>query len=131
MTKLEAYQYRNEMKASCAEQGLGPECLELFDDGCLGTSITYSASMLCQENALDGAADYDYVVFNCGHHPASQHHYTYDRYKESVRKMLRAPEVEKAKDNSKTSFFWLENTAQPLRQDYWVIEKEDWRTYQR
>jgi hypothetical protein len=25
----------------------------------------------------------------------------------------------------------MENTAPPLRQDHWVVEKKDWRTYHR
>ena len=79
---------------------------------------------------LDGSEEFDFVIMNCGHHPASKDHFSFQRFRSAVKLLLQSERVADAK-KSNTHFFWLENTAQPLRQDHWVFEKQDWRTYHR
>jgi hypothetical protein len=55
---------------------------------------------------------------------------TYEKYRGAVGGLFGALN-KYINGNSKTNLFWLENTAPPLRQDYWVILKKDWRTYHR
>ena len=64
-------------------------------------------------------------MINCGHHPASQAHMTYDQYRHSVSRLF--GEIEKYLNaTSKTKLFWLENTAPPLREVlvYWFPVSE-------
>ena len=72
---------------------------------------------------------FDYVVINCGHHPASGEHYSYKKYQQSVSSFIN--NFNQLQLVEKSRLFWLENTAPPLREDHWVKVKKDWRTYHR
>jgi hypothetical protein len=74
---------------------------------------------------------YDYVVLNCGHHPASGAHWTYEEFNHSMNLLVRGIHSLEAMRETPQLLFWLESTAQPLRQDFWVFEKKDWRTWHR
>ena len=48
-------------------------------------------------------------------------HFTYFMFNEAVVSLF--DEMESRKIGESSQLFWLENTAQPLRQDHWVLEK--------
>lgn len=73
--------------------------------------------------------DFDYIVLNCGHHPAAHAHFTFSMYHSAVTKLFFSLAAQRVHERSR--IFWVENTAQPLREDHWVIQKLDWRTYHR
>lgn len=99
---------------------------EPFHTGCNGLRVSYLANMLCENSSAAFAEGYDYIIINCGHHPAAAEHFTYADYTSKVKEF-----IGNFKQIQKTRLFWLENTAPPIRQDHWVIEKKDWRTYHR
>jgi hypothetical protein len=78
----------------------------------------------------------DYVVANCGHFPAQSAHYTFGQFRDVIQRMIGKivefgillPTVEM---KTPTTLFWLENTAQTLRQDEYIERTVDWRTYHR
>ena len=131
MSKTKAYEYKKKVGASCHRRNAGPECYQLYDDGCQGLYVDYLGNYMCEPTSLEKAHGYDFVIFNCGHHPASRFHYKYEKYRNAVYNMIHEIPVQLAIKNGKTKFFWLENTAQPLRQDHWVFDKKDWRTLHR
>ena len=100
-----------------------------YDEGCENTTVGYLGAMFCTPDMIGKFPGFQYIIVNCGHHPASQAHYTYYMYKTVVSNLFDSFESEKVYE--KAQLFWLENTGPLLRQDYWVIVKEDWRTYHR
>jgi hypothetical protein len=108
---------------------IDPSCLLDFDWGCEQSTVGYLGSMYCAPDMVNHFEGYDYIIINCGHHPASQDHYSYDKYDSTVNKLFDT--FIKKNVTNFAKLIWLENTAPPLRQDHWVIEKEDWRTYHR
>ena len=131
MSKTKAYEYKRKVSSSCEKENSGLECYQLYDYGCQGLYVDYLGNYMCEPGSLERSHGYDYVVFNCGHHPASRFHYTYEKYRSAVYNLVHEASVQQAIQNGKTKFFWLENTAQPLRQDHWVFDKKDWRTLHR
>jgi hypothetical protein len=92
-------------------------------------SFAYMGAMFCQSGVANYASNFDYVVVNCGHHPASTSHFSYQRFRDDVGELMYQfahKDVFKSK-----RVFWLENTAQPLRQDDFTFFYKDWRTYHR
>jgi len=85
--------------------------------------------MYCQSGIAKYAANFDYVVMNCGHHPAATSHFSYEKFRNSVGGLLFA--LSHNNIFKSTRVFWLENTAQPLRQDDFTFFYKDWRTYHR
>jgi hypothetical protein len=89
----------------------------------------------CEKDIPEHLGDFQFAVINCGHHPASKLHYSYDKYHNAVSDLLDIIHGRKLKaeeDGTKWPFvLWLDITAQPLRQDKYVILKQDWRTYHR
>ena len=85
--------------------------------------------MFCQPGIAMYLKDYDYVVLNCGHHPAAKKEFTYSQYTTAVETLFRAIRSKYPKPSFK--LFWLENVAIPLHQDHNVIFYKDWRTYHR
>ena len=110
--KADFAEYRAKMESKCTLQRQEADCQRLFAEGCFGLTVAYNGQMLCEPDMLDVAANYDFVVFNCGHHPASKHHYSISTYRNAVRTLLRSEKVHAATTNSRTKFFWLENVAQ-------------------
>jgi hypothetical protein len=111
-----------------------PSCHIEFDQGCNGMTVSFFGAQYCEPDIPIHVADYDYIILNCGHHPASHSHYSFHQYSEAVNKLFfilnaHAKHIDDPKKRGK--IFWLENSAQPLREDHWVIEKLDWRTYHR
>lgn len=100
-----------------------------YDEGCENTTVGYLGAMFCTPDMIDKFPGYQYIIVNCGHHPASQSHYTFYMYRTVVAKLFDS--FERKRVYEKAQLFWLENTGPILRQDYWVIVKEDWRTYHR
>lgn len=106
-----------------------PACYIHYHYGCQNTTLAFLGSMYCSVDMLKYFADYDFIIINCGHHPASQSHFSYELYEKAVNNLLN--HLEAINCTSRLKLFWVENTAQPLRQDHWVVEKQDWRTYHR
>lgn len=109
----------------CSKDDTTGTC-ESFHGGVNGLSVSYLSNMLCESGTGKYVEGYDYAVINCGHHPASKEHYSYSKYKSDVRLF-----IDEIISHRNTRIFWMENTAPPLRQDHWVVEKKDWRTYHR
>ena len=105
-----------------------PKCI-LFNQGCMGLTFAYMGAMYCQSRIAQYAAGFDYVIVNCGHHPAATSHYTYEFFRNSVTNMV--TNFKRFNIESQTKLFWLQNTAQPLRQDDFTFYFKDWRTYHR
>lgn len=101
----------------------------LFDKGCTDATFAYLGAMYCQSSIANYALGFDYVVVNCGHHPAATTHYSYSFFKTVVTNMFM--NFKKMAITEHSQIFWLENTAQPLRQDKWTFYYSDWRTYHR
>jgi hypothetical protein len=86
-------------------------------------------AMYCQTGVGSYAAQFDYVIMNCGHHPAATSHFSYDQFRVQVgNSFMQFSQYNVFKT---ARVFWLENTAQPLRQDDYVFFYKDWRTYHR
>lgn len=106
----------------------------IFSKLCMDVTIAYFAVHDCHYAAADIFHKYDYVIMNCGHHPAAASHYSFTKFEAQVRKLVQSAkdDQEVARINAnQTKFFWLESTAQPLRADSFVHHYRDWRTYHR
>ena len=111
---------------SCYQSRNSSSC-ELFDLDCLGSTISYINVLDCQSNIVDQMEGYDYVVFNCGNHYLK--HSTYSKFREVIKGLSNSIIESKLPDNS--YFFYVENTAVPLRQDADSKAELDKRTYHR
>lgn len=94
---------------------------------CPGFKIQYFEHQVC-DNLTPKMRDFDLVLKNCGHHPASSSHWPIDQYKQSldsladnIKKLQFAPD----------QVYWFESCLVPLRQDNFVIGSKDWRTLHR
>jgi hypothetical protein len=127
----------NEYKASksgCA--GSKDEDCQLFDVSCTDLTLMFLEAKYCEPGIVRKMKDVDYVVLNCGHFPATTSHYTFGQFRDVIQnmlgKMIQAELFVPLVGNPwPTTLFWLENTAQPLRQDDYIVKTEDWRTYHR
>ena len=73
--------------------------------------------------------NYDIFALNCGHHLCdSDNHYSIIEYRNLIHLTINDV-IQKGFTNK--NFLWIENTAQPLRNDHWVVSKNDWRTQHR
>ena len=95
---------------------------------CAGYHISFHHELYCGPKSIPPLGKYDLVVANCGHHPASASHSTYEEYTDMV-KRLADEAISKGYNNQ--TFAWLESVPQPLRNDRWFIDYKDWRTYHR
>ena len=118
----------NAFKQNCNFPANDPRC-QLFDQGCTDMTFAYLGAMYCQPAIAKYAANFDLVIMNCGHLPASAAHFTYKSYQSAVASLMRTFQVDDVLARSQV--LWLENTAQPLRQDKYTFEYKDWRTYHR
>ena len=99
--------------ATCTHVSDSPESpCESFHEGCSGLKVSYLANMKCENGTGHLANGYDYIIANCGHHPAAAEHFTYLEYTSKVNNFL----LELHQHHRRTRLFWLENTAPPLRQ---------------
>ena len=115
--------------------GLQVFSVEKDSQYCPGLVVGYIPLMRCEAETANRIDGFNFAVINCGHHPASKLHYSYTKYHRVVRELLdgvhsRGKEM-KSKDKHWPVVMWLDITAQPLRQDRYVISKADWRTYHR
>lgn len=85
--------------------------------------------MFCQPGVLDYFKDYDFIVINCGHHPAAASEYSFRKYRELVNHFF--SEMKSRGVIGKRQLYWVESVAIPLHQDHNVIDYKDWRTYHR
>ncbi len=94
---------------------------------CPGLLIEHKDGQFC--DLIDPRdTSYDLVVANCGHHPASDDHWSLQKYSNTVTHML----IDAMKNNfTNRNLVWMESPPQPLRQDHWVIDSKDWRTLHR
>ena len=115
-------------KQNCNFPTNDPRC-QLFDRGCTDMTFAYLGAMYCQPSIAKYAANFDIVVLNCGHLPASAAHFTYMSYQSAVVNLMKKFKEDDVLAHSQV--LWLENTAQPLRQDKYTFEYKDWRTYHR
>jgi hypothetical protein len=94
---------------------------------CEGLIFRYHEQSFC-ENLREDMKEYDLLIVNCGHHPASGDHHTAALYYEEIHRLAHY-----AKDHHYESykFFWMESTPQIIRKDGFVIGSKDWRTFHR
>ena len=64
----------------CEKSPSDRDC-NLYHKRCDGTTFGYMSAMFCQPGVLDYFKEYDFVVMNCGHHPAAASEYSF-RYLE-------------------------------------------------
>ena len=105
------------------------------DEYCSGLTMAYLPLTNCEDTIPDQIDGFNFAVLNCGHHPASKLHYSYHKYNDAVSNLLNRLYEKKLKNEAGKRHWpmmlWLDMTAQPLRQDKYVILKQDWRTYHR
>ena len=95
---------------------------------CAGYQVTFRPELFCGLGSLPPLGQFDLVVSNCGHHPASYRHSTLGQYTDMVTKL--ADEVI-SKGYKNDSFAWIESIPQPLRNNRWFAADRDWRTFHR
>ena len=98
---------------------------------CNNMKIVFLNAMYCEEETVDLFYKYDFVVVNCGHHPASSKHFKFFQYRETVNKFFARLKGYLSKRRKTKKVIWIENVAIPLHQDEGVISNRDWRTYHR
>lgn len=121
-------QHSADYRKFCRENPHDRDC-NMFHPRCEGATFGYMNAMFCQPGALDYFKEYDYVVMNCGHHPAATAEYSYRKYDKLVEDFFN--EMDRKEMVGKRKLFWVESVAIPLHQDSNVIEYKDWRTYHR
>lgn len=97
---------------------------------CNGLTVAYLSLTKCDVEITDRISGFNFAVINCGHHPASKLHFSYAKYYNAVSVLLDGLHKKKY-DPNLPYLMWLDINAQPLRQDKYVIQKDDWRTYHR
>lgn len=70
----------------------------------------------------------EYVINNCGHHPAGFNHWPPEKYATAINTLL---EPMAKLGWTKKNYIWMESTAPMLRADKQVKQKKDWRTFHR
>ena len=93
--------------------------------------LMYLNAMYCEVDVVDLFYKYDYVIVNCGHHPASSSHYTFYKFTSVVNTFFERIQEFTSKSRKTKKIIWVENVAIPLHQDQGVIMNRDWRTYHR
>lgn len=121
-------------KAGCA--GSKDENCQLFDVSCTDLTFMFLEAKYCEPGIVNQMKEVDYVIMNCGHFPAQSAHYTFGQFRDVIQTLIsRMSKVDLftplVGNPFPTTLFWLENTAQPLRQDEYIIRTDDWRTYHR
>jgi hypothetical protein len=114
----------------CSKYPDAPTC-NLFSRACTDATFAYLDVHECHVDAAKLFPKFDYVIFNCGHHPASSMHYTFSQFESAVTDLITFSKSEIFDHKATTEFFWVENTAQPLRADHFIFDFKDWRTYHR
>ena len=109
---------------------------QLFDVSCTDLTVQFLEAKYCEPGVVDKFEGVDYVVMNCGHFPAQSAHYTFGQFRDTIQRLIGKIQssqvlVPKVGLPIPTTIFWLENTAQPLRQDDYIMRTADWRTYHR
>ena len=69
-------QHSTKYRQYCEEKPTDRDC-NLYHRRCEGTTFGYMSAMFCQPGVLEFFKDYDFVVMNCGHHPAAASEYTF------------------------------------------------------
>jgi len=97
---------------------------------CQNFELKYEAETLCNVAKLPPAGTYDLVVMNCGHHLAASQilHFTEYEYKDVVQNLVTSALGKKYTSND---FAWMESVAVMIRNDAFVFNYKDWRTYHR
>ena len=118
----------------------GPDFQEIkiTDGPCSGFTLRYLALVMCEKDIAHRMSNEDIIILNCGHHPGSgdkynqgKGHYTLEKYENTVRKLFEELDSTLAEKKIHPLVLWLENSAQPLKQDDYVIKYGDWRTNHR
>lgn len=138
------YELKFSREANNAYKANKPDCggskeesCQLFDVSCTELTMMFIEAKYCEPGVVDKMKGIDYVVINCGHFPAQSAHYTFGQFRDVISRLLEKVantgilNLPPAGGASPTTMFWLENTAQPLRQDDYIIRTQDWRTYHR
>jgi hypothetical protein len=103
---------------------------DLFDEDCMGSTVSYIDASHCQEDLSKYMDGYDFVVINCGNIMAkSGDEYPYWLYRSIVNNLADA--MVDGGISEDTNIFYVENTAIPLRQDSITAHDMDKRTYHR
>ena len=89
----------------------------------------YLAEPYCKADMTVHFSQFNYVVLNCGHIPASSTHYTYTSYRNDVSSLFNS--ILSAQLPPTTLLFWIESLAPPLHIDEHSIQRQDQRTYHR
>lgn len=96
---------------------------------CPNVSIHFIQQEECGFSGLGFKRDYDYLIYNCGHHLSDGvNHYSMDTYTSTIRESIN---YLMSIGFSSSRLIWYENVAQMIRNDSWVILKRDWRTEHR
>ena len=148
LRKKDHWNFMKSKGDKCEQYPNDPTC-NLFSRGCTDTQFAYLAEHSCgidsakydillplfkKENTCAFLThicyshvryfkDFDYVVLNCGHHPAAASHFTYENFENLIEDYFKAiSEIRKQRTDKGESLqlFWLENTAQPIRADDFV-----------
>lgn len=122
-------------KPGCTSISKDENC-QLFDVACTDLTVQFLEAKYCEKGVVNKFDGVDYIVMNCGHFPAQSAHYSFGQFRDTIQKLM-GKIVESQVLEPKvglpvpTTIFWVENTAQPLRQDDYIISHDDWRTYHR
>lgn len=131
LSKLDHWKYAQKMEKEEGRQcSLFPDAkvCNLFSLACTDTTVAFLAIHDCNIDGAKFFKSFDYVVVNCGHHPASSLHYSFEKFDKTTAVFFREVKEYQKEDSV---LIWLENTAQPLRADHFVKEYKDWRTLHR
>ena len=128
-----AYQQAKDPEAKriiyeCFQDERSRSC-DLFNRDCSGSTFAYLEAKYCQKGMTAYMKDFNYVVFNCGHHTVKDPFYTYDHYRDTLK--VFGSRLKYAQSQEKFHLFNLENAAVPLRQDEQSFSQNDKRTYHR
>ena len=69
-------QHSTDYRQYCRKNPADRDC-NLYHRRCEGTNFGYMSAMFCQPGVLDYFKDYDFIVINCGHHPAAASEYSF------------------------------------------------------
>lgn len=116
--------------STCSEDPDHMDC-SLYHHRCDNLEFGFMEAMYCEPGAVPEFSSYDYVIMNCGHHPASRSHYTYSAFKNRVKTFFTAIIEEEKTNSDAADLIWVENVAPPLHQDEGTRSFRDWRTYHR
>lgn len=98
---------------------------------CMGMSFSYSPDYFCSKKSFTWQNwKEDFILVNCGHHPASEDHWSLDRYQRTIETYVKNADASTSGVTQK-NFIWMESNPQPFRNDSWVVQFKDWRTQHR